>query len=376
MTYFVINACVYGASALYYCFIQIYLLKSHDTVTVGTLLSIGPIVAVVAPVFWGIWADKAKYKNIVLAVAMMGSGIAYCTVALTDNVVLLGVILAVNMWFLSSFGGLVDTITIEYTYDNGLKYGVIRIFGTIAFGLIACVLSFYLEQDLNLIFKLYAVVCLVSFVMLLISPKVRGHSYGKKSDGKSGFDIRPVFKDRTLMWMIGFTGIAQFAWGYYLNFFPSHLEDLGMPSSVWGLNVFITVLGEIPFFLYFNKLFTKFGPKKILFAGLALTVVRYFALAAVTGDFAVLAVGLVTGVSVSTFTYCCAVHINENMPAGITATAQTVVYALGVGLPKVLAGIGGGYMTRYFGTGMSLVFCGILSAAAFALYPVAFKKKA
>ena len=61
------NALIYALNALYYNFLPIYLQhggKSDDEI--GYLLAAAQLVSVVAPFFWGVVTDKAKYKNNVL----------------------------------------------------------------------------------------------------------------------------------------------------------------------------------------------------------------------------------------------------------------------------------------------------------------------
>lgn len=55
-------------------------------------------------------------------VACAGAGISYLGVMLSDKFWWLALVLALTMFFLSAFGGLLDTITIEYTYSSGYRY--------------------------------------------------------------------------------------------------------------------------------------------------------------------------------------------------------------------------------------------------------------
>lgn len=53
--------------------------------------------------------------------------------------------LVLVMLFMSPFGGLIDIITLEYTAENNVSYGPIRICGTIAFGGLPMLLSGFTE---------------------------------------------------------------------------------------------------------------------------------------------------------------------------------------------------------------------------------------
>lgn len=356
---FFANALVYGLNSIYYCLIQIYIGAFHPDDIAGILLSIGPFVAIFAPVFWGMLADRAKSKNIVLAVSIIGSTVFFCLLGAGHSFWYLAVMLAFVMFFMSPFGGLVDIITLEYTAENNVSYGPIRIFGTLAFGTLPMLLTGFTEKNIYVIFYAYAVTALLAAVTVMLSPKVEGHGTGEKRPS-----VLPLFRDGRLMLIFLFVAISQFTWAYYLNSFPNHLTgELGLPQTVWGINTFVTAAGEIPFFLMFTKLFDKVGIKRLLFISLGLVTIRYAALAFLTNAPLLLIVGFSTGVATTIFTYCGSVYINNYIEPESKASANSLMYALGNGVPKVLAGVLGGQMTVAFGFVPSMCVCAGLCAA-------------
>lgn len=357
---FAANGLIYGLNALYYCFIQLYLEKFHSAVSVGILLSVGPMVAIFAPILWGMLADKSKYKNNILACAVIGSAFAYIALQFGDSFGWHFAALLVLMFFLSPFGGLIDTITLEYSAESGFPYGPVRLTGTIVFGLLPMVLTIFTETNIYLIFWAYAVMAALCVLSLKFMPMVKGHA-----SGRTKINFKPLFRDPRLMLMFLMIAVSQFAWGYYINFFPSYLTGtLGLPQSVWGVNVFITVLGEIPFFLLFNRIFRRFGIKRILWFAIGLSTLRYVGLAFFTTAPALLAVGLLTGLTPTLITYCCSYYINRCVAPEIKASGQTLSYALGVGIPKTIAGFAGGFMTDSLGTRASLFLCAAICAVS------------
>ena len=360
---FVINAGVYALFALFYCFVQLFLGTMHTPVEVGALLSIGQVAAVISPLLFGIAADKAKYKNKILLIAMAGSAVCYFAMTFFDSFLWHAVTIAAALCFLAPSATLTDTITLEYSYRNGLKYGTIRVMGTLAFGVIACVLTLFIKDDYSPVFFIYLIIAAASCLTLFFAPKVEGQASQKK------LLLTPLFKDNILLWLFAFIGVTQFCWSYYQNFFPSYLiDEIGTPKWVWGLNVLLTVVGEIPFFLLFTGLFRRFGSKKILLISLLLTTGRYILLGLFISPTLLLFSGVITGVSISMAQYCSSVYITENVAGELQASAQTLMCALSIGVPKILAGILGGVMTQTIGTKTSLLICSVLSAVATALY--------
>lgn len=365
------NGLVYGFNALYYCFLQIYFEKFHTPVHVGILLSIGPFVAIFAPMFWGIRADNAKYKNNVLTVTVIGSAVFFFLLMVNHSFWWLFGILLVLMFFMSPFAGLIDTITLEYSTENDVAYGPMRLTGTFVFGLIPMVLTIFTETNINVIFYAYIIIAVLCLISIKFMPKIPGHAKNKVKK----FSIKPVLTDKRFMLIVFILFIAQIAWSYYMNFFPTYLTGtLNLPQTVWGMNVFVTVLGEIPFFLLFNSIFSKFGIKNLLFVGITLTIIRYLGLSLSTNAPMILITALITGFSVTILTYCGAVHIIKNMEPEIKASAQTFMYAVAGGIPKVLSGVIGGFMTGSFGVKNTLFIMTGLCFAMLIMYALFLKQ--
>lgn len=366
------NGFIYGLNAIYYCLMQKYLetIFVNDPVTVGVLLAIGPFVSILAPILWGYIADRSKSKNAVLALTVAFSAVFFFLIMLNDGPVYLSVMLGILMFFMSAYPGLIDIITIEYTAEAGIGYGFIRIFGTVAFGVTPMILTGFTESNIDIMFYAYVLMAAVAVLCILLAPKVEGHGAGKNKPS-----FAPIFKDYRLMLLFLFAAITQFAWTYYMNFFPGHLSgDLNQPDSIWGVNAFLTVLGEIPFFLAFNRLFDRVGIKKLMFVSFLLSIVRYAGLAALTNIPALLAVGLITGFAVTVFTYCASVYINKYIAHENKASANSMLYALGNGIPRVLAGVLGGTMTEFMGYTPSMIVCTALCAAAFGIFLLTFSR--
>ena len=367
---FLANGSVYGLNALYYCFIQIYISKFHPEDVSGILLAIGPFVAIFAPILWGNIADRAKSKNLVLAAAMAGAAVFYFLLMLNQSFWYLAAILVVLMFFMSPFAGILDIITLEYTEEHRVAYGPFRIAGVFFFGLIPMVLTGFTDKNINIIFYAYLVLAAIGIFSVCSSPKVAGHGSEEHKP-----DMLAVLRDGRLMLMFVLTAISQFTWAYYLNFFPGHLTgDLGYPQTVWGLNTFLTVLGEIPFFLAFNKLFDKFGIKKLLGISTILIILRYFGLALLTNVPMLLGLGVITGLATTVYTYCCSVYITRRVAPENKASANSLMYALANGIPKVLAGVLGGIMTTAIGYTASMLICAVLGIVGLVIFIAAFAK--
>ncbi len=368
---YVSNAVLYGFTGLYYCFIQLYLHNEtpHSSAHIGVLLSVAQAVAIFAPLFWGVCADKARYKKTVLMIIVLGVTFFYCAVPRSDHFLWLCISLACTMFFLSALGSLLDVISMETANTENLRYGPMRLMGMFGYGFVSFGLSFFIADNLQAVFKVCAVMGLLCCVCVGFMPRVKGHAHDRK------MQFAPLLTGKDLPILIAILATAQFAYGYYLNFFPSYLTDeLSAPTWLWGTNVLITTLSEAPFFLWFDVLFSRLGMKKILPWVAAATAVRYLLLSIVTQFTGILLIGILTGFLSASLLYSVNYYVNKSIAPSLRASAQTLVYALGLGVPRMLSGLIGGVMTEAWGTNVSLAVCAVVAGSGLLIYFLCFAR--
>lgn len=373
---YIANALVYAFNALFYCLLPIYFNDQFPPTEAGILLSIGPAVSIIAPVFWGMLADRAKYKNTILICSVLCSAVFFFSLGCGAGFFPMCILVGLTMLFMSPFSGLIDTITLEYTGEHHVAYGPIRVMGTLGFGVISLISSFFAGTSIKAIFYIFVCMAILCTVSLLLGPKVEGHAR-KETDGTGktkaeNVDLKPLLHAKRLWTIVGFMLMCQFAYSYYCNYFPSYLRDtLHQPEWVWGLNVLILVCGEIPFFFLYNKLFQKCDIRTILLAALIGSAVRYLLLGVSSSLAAIIIINFLTGFLVTVVTYCGATYITRYIAPSLQATGQNLMYCIGQGIARVFGGIIGGMINEAYGTGggmylfggmlaLSCVICGVI----------------
>ncbi|MBE6689090.1 MAG: MFS transporter [Ruminococcaceae bacterium] len=364
----VANALIYALNALYYNFIPIYLEHGGKTDDeIGYLLAAAQLVSAVAPFFWGIVTDKAKYKNNVLIFLVACATASFTAVCLGNSLIYLFIMLPLVMLFQNNYGGLIDTITVEASNTNKWKYGVLRVMGTLGFGLIAMVLAPFIEGDnITLVFAVYPVVGIVTMLSLGLSPKVEGHA-----EKKEKISLKPLFADRTMMMIFIVLAVALLTFNYYQNFYAKYLiapverGGLGIAEWVMGINVFLTVAGEIFFFIFYDLLMEKVGVKKLLWICVAVGTARYIGLIYAKSEIAIMLVAFFTGLVPTVVTYCATYYMMRTVAPNMRASGQMAMYALCGALPKILGSALGGELTQTIGTQGGLAVCALFNFITF-----------
>ena len=356
------NGLVYGLNGIY-TIMPIYLAKYFDSVQMGYLLAIQPLLLCIAPLFWGEITDKAKSQNFVMALLVAGATISICAIPFNPNFYFVATALFLYSIFQSPFGSLIDVLTIRASEKFGMNYGFFRVIGAVLYGFMAFIVT--LLTNTEYAFYVYAITSVLACVTIYGMPKVTG--IPKKAVSK---DIRSkaLFSNKELWVLILIISAPYFAWGYYHNFFPTYItETLGLSKSVWGIVAFLTAFSEVPFFFYYNRIFRKFRLKYILAISCFIIAIRLLVYTFVTNTSVLVAVSFITGLFITVLIYCITRYIVAAISPGLVNRAQSLAYAFGTGIPKMLAGCVGGYMTKYFGVTNSFLICAVLVFMSFIL---------
>jgi len=357
------NALIYSLLAVYYSFIPKYLkdIAQKSDGEIGIILSVGPLVGIISMIIFGIISDRAKYKNNVLVFILAAAAVMFYMIRLYDSLIYLIIIFTVFMFFMSPFAGLLDAVSLEYTMTSGIKYGPIRFFGSFCFGLISLiltlVLSFFGEYvNVTVIFPVFALASLLSAFSAKKIPPVKGHARGKKN-----IPYKEFFKDKTCITLFVFLFAMQFTFGSYYNFMQNYLEkDLSQAPWVWGLTVFLTISGELVFFLKFDYFLKRFSIKSMVLFCVFMQVARCLCFALLPYAPAILAASLITGSFGTVMVYAAAYYINLTVKKEMRAFGQTLMYSVSYYVPRALSGVFGGFVIEKFGfNGLMLLCAGI-----------------
>lgn len=117
---------------------------------IGILLSFGPFIAMVGQPIWGAMGDRAKTKNPVLYILLIGSGGSMLFFPLSMQFVFVLMMLCIFTFFQTSIFALCDAITLEELERLPTwNFGWIRSGGTIGFALMSMVLGFVAKKHIG-----------------------------------------------------------------------------------------------------------------------------------------------------------------------------------------------------------------------------------
>ncbi len=372
-----LNAFAYGLSSIYNNFSQIYIRTYHGTVETGLLLSIGPIVAMAAPFLWGMLADRARSRKSVFLAVTAGSAVGFAMLGFSRSFWSMAVSLLIFMFFFSPLTGLNDLLSVEGCAVSGADYGRRRIFGTLFYGLLPLAIAPITQRDINFIFVAYGLVTALCAVSVFPVPErtaekknvAETHTPAEQRKDRRFYSV--VFHDRKLIMMLLMAFVANFSFACVLIYYPEYLTStLGLPQSSWAAVVMATVIGEIPLFLFYDKIVKRLGIKYMLLIGLTLSMLRMASYMVFRSSALIIITSAVTGFGITLLTYSILIYVTENYERGRRSKVMNFIYGLGTYAPRALAGIAAGGFVNLFGVPSLMLAASVMSAASFVFYIV------
>ena len=130
-----------GFYFFYYAFVgmfapywSLYLKSIHfDAIEIAILMSVQPVMRMIAPTLWGWLADRTGKRLLVVQIAATLSAVCYLGVFATTGFWGMFLVLALMGFFWSASMPLVEATTLSYLGKHSARYGRIRSWGSIGF---------------------------------------------------------------------------------------------------------------------------------------------------------------------------------------------------------------------------------------------------
>jgi MFS transporter, PPP family, 3-phenylpropionic acid transporter len=354
--------------AVYSIYIPVYLNASgYSKTNIGILLSLAPIIAIMAQPLWGTFTDRSKNKNTVLLILILGSTFSILLYRLSINFFYLSLVISCFTLFQTSIYPMSDAIALEYTSKTKWKFGHIRLAGTIGYSIMAVTAGIMLAKNINRLFMLYFITGILTFIAALFLPEIKGHqSHGKK------LAFWSLFRDKKLILYLSFALMIQITLGYYYTFFSIYYQQLGATKTLIGWSNFIAAMSETPFLLFSHVILKKIKtPNALIIAGSA-AAIRWLILGLTVNTYSILIFQLLHGLINIVVTVSLAMYVNEFVPVELKASGQALNGLVCTGIARILGSLLGGYFSDIFGLqNMFLYNSIIMFIAVFTFFTIA-----
>ncbi len=238
---------------------------------IGLLMSMGPVMRLVAPTFWGALSDRSGRRVPIVRLSAVLSALAFLSFFFSTGFwgVLAGIGLTFFFWTASH--PLIEALTFNHLHGRAEEYGRIRLWGSVGFVVAVLCVGVVLDAAplsallwICLALSLGIVACTAS---LTEAPAPAG--------GKSLPSLRRGLRRREVMALMAACFFMSAAHGPFYVFFSIHLVDHGYGKAVVGALWSLGVIAEILVFVFLPRLMRRHSLRGILLVSFALAVLRF-----------------------------------------------------------------------------------------------------
>lgn len=361
------NFFVYGTVVLFTSFFPLYLQDvGMNKLEIGSLMSVGALVSIIANPFWGIWTDR--YQNIRRIVLVMLTG----TLALSQLVFqahtyeMIYVFILFFYFFQGPLFAQSNTMILSYIDGTGRSFGSFRVWGSLGWAFTAILAGPVIEwAGISVLSYLFAALLCASLLALFALPKL-DHSIGTAPLPFRGF--RQIFYNPFFLCFIFFGILVSLSNTMNNTFVSLYITELGGSKSMIGFAVFLSSILEVGVLLLCNRYLKR--SISVLLACLTLVSVlfalRWWMMSGATTALQVAFIQILHCITFGGFFYVGTQLTMLLIPRPYRSSGQALYTLAWSGISGILGGILGGWMYQNLGaqsmyqSGVFLAFIGAL----------------
>ena len=340
-----------------------------SAVEVGAVLSVLPLVGLVAQPLWGQIADRTGARSRVLAGLVAGAACANLVVGRASGFVEL--LLATGL--LAAFASAVMPMALSVSlavlqHDGRHAFGIARSVGT--FGYLVTVVAFPLvlraatgdaqpapggaPAALGWMFPAIALLALSSGTVAWTLPRAGGVTLRATHPG-----VRRLVGNGPLVRLLAYVFCAYLFLNGPIQLFPLFVRSLGGGVDALSRMWVLMLLLEIPLMAWVGGLRLRLGARGLVAMGVVASGLRWAGSAFVQDLDVASVLGVLHGIAVVGLGIGAAVYVEEVVPDDLRSTGQGLLAAVGIGLGGILSNVACGWLFDRLGAQATYLGCGL-----------------
>ena len=268
-----------GFYFFYYAFVgmfapywSLYLKSLHfDAIEIATLMSVQPVMRMVAPNIWGWLADRSGKRREVVVMAASLSALFYLGVFATTSFWGLFLVLGLMNFFWSASMPLVEATTLSYLGKHAAHYGRIRSWGSVGF-IVSVVGLGYAFDYIAIAWLLWAGLACEIGILIFSRQIPPTEVLAHHTDSQP---IRQIVLQPRVLALFSACFLMAVAHAPYYTFYSIYLVEHGYAKSAVGGLWALGVTCEIGVFFLMPWLVRRFGYTRILLVSFSSTILRF-----------------------------------------------------------------------------------------------------
>lgn len=306
---------------------------------IGTLAALIPLLMLVSAPLWGGLSDATNRHRLSLLGAMGGAWLAVLIMSRMSSFAGLFPAVALYAFFFAPIAPLIDSTVVEMLGERRNRYGRIRLWGAVGWGLAALLIGPVLERA-GLIWAFYGYLAFMAPAIIVAwgLPVVASGRNGLSYRANLGTLVRNGRFAALLIVALAF----GFAFSLMLNYLFLFLGELGATTTLMSWTLTLSTVAEIPFWFISDRLFGRIGRERMILLALGIMAARLGAYAVMPAAWWALPLSLLQGPTFAVMWAAGVAEADAAAPRGLGATAQSLFSAAMMGLGSALGAFLGG----------------------------------
>jgi PPP family 3-phenylpropionic acid transporter len=306
---------------------------------ISSLLSVAPVLHLGVPLLWGWVADRTRRPDVLLRIACLAAALLMLPVIFVRTMPALLFAYAAQQSFAVPITGLTDALALERARQGG-DYGRMRLWGSIAFALIAGGLGVVLAargRAPDPLVPASMAACLgLAFVASLA---LRGDGERERPHAR---DVKALLADRRFLLLLLVAPLHWACAAPYHGFFAILMQDHHLPPTVWGYAFMVSVGAEVAALFLLRRLRRRFSLTSLLAVAFAGTALRWALTAVVRAPLALVLLQAAHALTFGLFWGAALAWLVECVPPRLRATGQTLFTGVTYGGGNIVGMLGSG----------------------------------
>jgi PPP family 3-phenylpropionic acid transporter len=338
---------VYAAASVLLPFLVLYYEKIGLTGTqMGLLAGIPPIMTMIGASLWSGLSDATRRPKPVFMLVISGAMVSVVIIPFAGSFLAISLIIALHAFCFMSLLPLIDNSALEILGNRSEKYGQIRLWGSIGWGVGAPLIGPLVERfGLNWTFYGHAALMLAGLLIALRLP------VAKKSSGNGfGRGLKRLLQDQRWYLFLLIIFVAGFGDAIIRNFSFLYLKDVGAGSTLMGLSLTIGTASELVVLFLSAVLLRRLRPQKLMIISVATQALRLLAWSSISDPYLALSLQLLNGLAFGALWMAGVAYAKEIAPEGMGATAQGLLSGIYFGFASAVGAMLGGIWYQQLGS--------------------------
>lgn len=338
----------FGTLCSYSAFIVYYLIsQGYSGSMVGTVMAASALMRMLGDIFFGFLSDRIKsIKKVFIGSMILLIGIIILF-RVSSNIYIVSILIVLIGFVLLPQSSLIDSWIMSTSEQLAKSYGMMRLFGSIGYALVAWGLGKSIDTfGWDIMFIGIGAFALVTIILAINIPE--NYHYSKTSN-KNKSNPKKLFRNEEYICLVIITLLVMIPHSMVKVFIPVILENVGGNPSHQGFISFIIAISEVPIFYFMKYIIGKYKTNILILMAILSCALRIVLLMISTSLTSIIWVNILAAITFPLVLSVVRYRINIIAPVGLKTTAQAIATALVFGLSNMLSSIIGGIIIDGFG---------------------------